>query len=175
MKFLYCCLVWVCNSVCHINLRTQTEGVCGKEALGSRREEVTVCTWQDDEEQHAATCALLGTDSRHYSDKMYALVICMFMLQGHTKQPFCHLAAHCRCRLYNCSFKIFFSAYKYFSFWLTFLSPELLFLILAHPVYKMWIIQEPNALELWNNLHFEEKKNGEYIPCLKYSVPIVVE
>ena len=28
----------------------------------------------------------------------------------------------------------------------------------AHPVYKMWIIQEPNMLELWNKLHFEEKK-----------------
>jgi len=26
------------------------------------------------------------------------------------------------------------------------------------PVYKMWIIQEPNTLELWNKLHFEEKK-----------------
>ena len=24
--------------------------------------------------------------------------------------------------------------------------PELFFLILAHPVYKMWIIQEPNTL-----------------------------
>jgi len=32
------------------------------------------------------------------------------------------------------------------------------FLILAHPVYKMWIKQEPNMLELWNKLHFEEKK-----------------
>ena len=32
------------------------------------------------------------------------------------------------------------------------------FLILAHPVYKMWIMQEPNTLELWNKLHFEEKK-----------------
>ena len=31
------------------------------------------------------------------------------------------------------------------------------FLILAHAVYKMWIIQEPNKLALWNNLHFEEK------------------
>jgi len=30
-------------------------------------------------------------------------------------------------------------------------------------------------LELWNKLHFEEKKNGENIPCLKYSVPIFVE
>ena len=80
----------------------------------------------------------------------------------------------------------------------------------------MWIIQEPNALELWNKLHFEEKKrlytmfkifgtyicwinilngnntgtkcvrimkqtafwrekNEDYIPCLKYSVPIFVE
>jgi len=26
------------------------------------------------------------------------------------------------------------------------------------PVYKMWIIQEPNMLELWNKLHFEEEE-----------------
>jgi len=26
------------------------------------------------------------------------------------------------------------------------------------PVYKMWIVQEPNMLELWNKLHFEEEK-----------------
>jgi hypothetical protein len=32
------------------------------------------------------------------------------------------------------------------------------FLILAHTVYKMWIIQEPNTLELWNKLYFEEEK-----------------
>ena len=36
------------------------------------------------------------------------------------------------------------------------------FLILAHPVYKMWIIQDPNKLELWNKLHFEEKKRRVY-------------
>ena len=33
-----------------------------------------------------------------------------------------------------------------------------IFLILAHPVYKIWIIQEPNTLEFWNKLHFEEEK-----------------
>ena len=38
------------------------------------------------------------------------------------------------------------------------LAPELFFLISAHPVYKMWTIQEPNNLVLWNKLHFEEKK-----------------
>ena len=39
------------------------------------------------------------------------------------------------------------------------LAPELFYLILAHPVYQIWIIQEPtNTLELWNKLHFEEKK-----------------
>ena len=39
------------------------------------------------------------------------------------------------------------------------LAPELFFfLILAHPAYKMWIIQEPNTLEIWNKLRFEEKK-----------------
>ena len=40
----------------------------------------------------------------------------------------------------------------------------IIFLILAHPVYKMWIIQEPNMLELWNRLHFEEKKTD----CIQY-------
>ena len=30
-------------------------------------------------------------------------------------------------------------------------------------------------LELRNKPHFEEKKNEEYIPFLKYSVPIFVE
>ena len=38
------------------------------------------------------------------------------------------------------------------------LAPELFFLILAHSVYKMWIIQEPHKLELWNKLYFEEEK-----------------
>jgi len=38
------------------------------------------------------------------------------------------------------------------------LAPELFFLILAHPVYKMLIIQEQNTLELWNKLHFEERE-----------------
>jgi len=38
------------------------------------------------------------------------------------------------------------------------LVPELFFLISAHPLYKMWIIQEPNTLELWNKLQFEEEE-----------------
>ena len=55
------------------------------------------------------------------------------------------------------------------------LTKDLFFLILANPLYKMWIVQEPNKLDLWNKLHFEEEKNGEYIPFLKYTVPIFVE
>ena len=38
------------------------------------------------------------------------------------------------------------------------LALELFLLILAHSVYKTWIIQEPNKLDLWNKLHFEEEK-----------------
>jgi len=57
---------------------------------------------------------------------------------------------------------------------LTFWRRNYFFFILAHSVYKMWIIQEPNMLELWDKLHFEEKK-GEYIPFLKYSAPKFVE
>jgi len=41
---------------------------------------------------------------------------------------------------------------------LTFWHRNYFFLILAHPIYKMWIIQEPNRLDLWNKLHFEEEK-----------------
>jgi hypothetical protein len=37
-------------------------------------------------------------------------------------------------------------------------APELFFFILAHSVYKMWITQKTNTLELWNKLHFEEEK-----------------
>ena len=37
-------------------------------------------------------------------------------------------------------------------------APDFFFLILADPVYKMWIAQEPNTLELWNKLHFEKEK-----------------
>jgi len=38
------------------------------------------------------------------------------------------------------------------------LETELFFFILVHPVYKIWIIQELNKLELWNKLHFKEEK-----------------
>ena len=53
-------------------------------------------------------------------------------------------------------------------------------LILAHSVYKMWIIREPNKIELWNKLHFKERKKrrvytmfkifGTYILILAHSV-----
>jgi len=38
------------------------------------------------------------------------------------------------------------------------LAPELFFFNFSTPVYKMWIVQEPNKLDLWNKLHFEEEK-----------------
>ena len=41
---------------------------------------------------------------------------------------------------------------------LTFWGQNYFFLILAHPVYKMWITREQNTLELWNKLHFVEEK-----------------
>ena len=55
---------------------------------------------------------------------------------------------------YHYNFNLTFSNFIF----LNLLAPELFFLILAHSVYKMWIIQEPNKLELWNKLHFKEKK-----------------
>ena len=38
------------------------------------------------------------------------------------------------------------------------LAPELFFLILAHPVYKMWIIQEPNVRIMKQTAFWREKK-----------------
>jgi len=58
---------------------------------------------------------------------------------------------------------------------LTFRRRIFFFLILAHPVYKMWIIQEPNTLELWKKNCILKRKIWEYTSCLKYSVHIFVE
>ena len=41
---------------------------------------------------------------------------------------------------------------------LTLWRQNFFFLISAHPVYKMWLMREPNKLALWNKLHFEEEK-----------------
>jgi hypothetical protein len=54
------------------------------------------------------------------------------------------------------------------------LASEFYVLILAHPVCKMLITQEPKQLTLRNKRHFEEK-NGEYAASLKYSVLIFVK
>ena len=41
---------------------------------------------------------------------------------------------------------------------LTFWRRIFFFQILAHPVFKMCVIQKPNKVALWNKRHFEEKK-----------------
>ena len=55
---------------------------------------------------------------------------------------------------------LLFNVFK--KYHLNLLAPEL-FLIFAHPVYKMWKIQEPNRLEVWNKMHFEEKKSVAWL------------
>jgi len=62
----------------------------------------------------------------------------------------------------------------YFKNSLNLLAPEFYIKILAHPVCKMWILQEPKKVAIWNKRHFEEK-NRECAACLKYSVLIFVE
>ena len=46
----------------------------------------------------------------------------------------------------------------YYSQQLNHLATDFFFQILAHPVFKMWVIQKPNKVALWNKRHFEEKK-----------------
>ena len=38
------------------------------------------------------------------------------------------------------------------------LATDFFFQILAHPVFKMWVIQKPNKVALWNERHFEGEK-----------------
>ena len=38
------------------------------------------------------------------------------------------------------------------------LATDFFFQILAHPLFKMWVIQKPNKVALWNKPHFEEEK-----------------
>jgi len=76
----------------------------------------------------------------------------------------------------SCHLLFYFTSYVLNMFRaLTLCRRNYFFLILAQPVYKMWIIREPNMWALWIKLHFEEKKNEEYRACLKYSVPTFVE
>jgi hypothetical protein len=55
------------------------------------------------------------------------------------------------------------------------LAPEFGIYILAHPVCKMRIIQEPKKVALWNKRNFEERKNGKCAACLENSVRIFIE
>jgi len=52
-------------------------------------------------------------------------------------------------------------------FLLNLLAPELFFFNFSTPVYKMLIIHEPNTLELWNKLHFEEGKKRRVYTMFK--------
>ena len=46
------------------------------------------------------------------------------------------------------------------------------FQILAHPVFKMWVIQKPNKVALWNKRHFEDKKWRLYSMFKIFSIDI---
>jgi len=65
------------------------------------------------------------------------------------------------CRIYNdvldeCMFRFRYTCN------INLLAPELFFFNFSTSVYKIWIIQEPNTLELWNKLHFVEKNRRIY-------------
>ena len=66
------------------------------------------------------------------------------------------------CDLLVCNWEPILFSHQYINL----LAPDF-FLILAHSAYKIWIIQEPNTLELWNKLHFEEKKKRRVYAMFK--------
>ena len=59
-----------------------------------------------------------------------------------------HHYRNLRRKILKCSADIYFNL----------LATDFFFPILAHPVFKMWVIQKPNKVALWNKRHFEEKK-----------------
>ena len=69
----------------------------------------------------------------------------------------------CECLPFMCIFFSFSKTQAGTRNWiLTFWHRSYFFLILARPIYKTWIIQEQNTLELWNKLRFEEKNRRVY-------------
>ena len=46
----------------------------------------------------------------------------------------------------------------------------IIFLILEHPVYKMWITQEPKKVALWNKRHFEEREEKKRRACSMFKI-----
>jgi hypothetical protein len=76
---------------------------------------------------------------------------------------------------YSIELTVFFAEYTLFNNCnFNLLAPEFYIEVLSHPVCKMWIIQEPKKVALWNKRHFEDK-NWVCAACLKYSVFIFVE
>ena len=57
------------------------------------------------------------------------------------------------CVLVHCKESRTVNINVYLTFW-----RRIFFLILAHPVFKMWVIQKPNKVALWNKRHFEDKR-----------------
>jgi hypothetical protein len=55
------------------------------------------------------------------------------------------------------------------------LSPDFFFLILAHSVFQMWILQEPKKVAYYEYTASWREKSGECAACLEYSVSIFVE
>jgi hypothetical protein len=69
--------------------------------------------------------------------------------------------------------KLFYFIHKMFTFHIkdalkfNLLALESGISILAHPVCKMWIIQEPKKVAIWNKWHFEEKKKRSVCSMFK--------
>ena len=53
------------------------------------------------------------------------------------------------------------------------LAPEFYISVLAHPVCKMRIIQEPNMVALWNKRHFEEKTERRVCSIFKIFITCI--
>ena len=124
------------------------------------------------------TC--LSPDER-ITDKCFDIILCKLQIM-HTRlfrqvcllwvsKRVCEWLCVCVCVCVGARARVHVHLYFYIDVWETSihivvalhliinpLVPELFFLISAHTVYKMWIIQEPNKLALWNKLHFEENK-----------------
>jgi len=80
-----------------------------------------------------------------------------FPTLSHKRHPFRKKKKSCW--TWNMCFNFLYnSCVKYLSFLAVLTFWRRNYFILAHTVYKMWTIQEPNTLELWNKLHFKEKK-----------------
>ena len=109
--------------------------------------------WSSEPDGHPSSQNSIVLRSNYFT--LSPVCVCVYVL---CVLCVCFVLCVCVCCLGMCCVRVCFFTTQNLGPYINLLAPELFFFNFSTPVHKMWIIQEPNMLELWNKLHFEEEK-----------------